>query len=92
MALEDLLGTIVDSSLKHLERTFSEMAAGRTSSSDAAKKLAEDSELDLDEKLVQHVISAHSAGIATGLELAATEIGKARAVVQEAVDEMRAES
>ncbi len=87
MALEDRLGTIVDLPLGRLERTFSEMAAGMTSAADAAKKKAEEG--DLNEQFAQNIMMAHSAGIATGLELAATEIGKARAAVQEAVDEMK---
>ncbi len=90
MALEDRLASIVDSPLKHLERTFSELAAGMTGAGDTAAELADNAVGD--EKYAQIITMVHARGIATGLELAATEIGKARAVVQEAVDEMRAES
>jgi DNA-binding IscR family transcriptional regulator len=85
------IAEIADLPLKHLERRFAELSAAMTAAGDQAETFVNDAVTE-DEKYAQLIIMVHSRGIATALEIAATEVGTARSVLEQALGELREEN
>ncbi len=91
MEVNERMAQIADLPLRHLERRFSELSAAMTAAGDAQESFANAAITD-EERLAQIVAMANSRGIAMGLELAATEVGTARGVLEQALREFGEEN
>lgn len=84
----DTVVEIAEIPLRHLERRFTELAAGTSASGDTAQDMAENA-ITTDEAFAQIIAMAYNRGIAMAMEIAAEEISKARDVLHQALEETK---